>query len=83
MVSCRLLQFRRCIDTLRVGEGTKLSLMRKSDFLPSPHLAAPESSAIAQAVGDKVEAAYRRGKMRAKRHELMRDWERFCAGTVR
>jgi integrase len=34
--------------------------------------------AIAHAVGDKVEAAYRRGNMLAKRHELMRDWERFC-----
>ena len=34
--------------------------------------------AIAHAVGDKVEAAYRRGNMLAKRHELMADWEAFC-----
>jgi integrase len=34
--------------------------------------------AIAHAVGDKVEAAYRRGNMLAKRHQLMRDWEQFC-----
>jgi integrase len=38
--------------------------------------------AIAHAVGDKVEAAYRRGNMLAKRHELMRDWEAFCNRSV-
>jgi hypothetical protein len=37
--------------------------------------------AIAHAVGDKVEAAYRRGNMLAKRHQLMADWERFCGGA--
>jgi integrase len=36
--------------------------------------------AIAHAVGDKVEAAYRRGDMLAKRHRLMADWEAFCNG---
>jgi integrase len=36
--------------------------------------------AIAHAVGDRVEAAYRRGNMLAKRHELMRDWESYCDG---
>jgi hypothetical protein len=34
--------------------------------------------ALAHAVGNKVEAAYRRGNMLAKRHQLMRDWEAFC-----
>jgi integrase len=34
--------------------------------------------AIAHAVGDKVEAAYRRGNMLEKRHALMADWEAFC-----
>jgi integrase len=34
--------------------------------------------AIAHAVGDKVEAAYRRGNMLAKRHQLMADWEAYC-----
>ena len=34
--------------------------------------------AIAHAVGDKVEAAYRRGNMLAKRHQLMSDWESYC-----
>jgi integrase len=34
--------------------------------------------ALAHTVNDKVEAAYRRGEMLAKRHALMRDWERFC-----
>ena len=39
--------------------------------------------AIAHAVGDKVEAAYRRGDMLAKRHRLMADWEAFCNGKSR
>jgi integrase len=37
--------------------------------------------AIAHAVGDRVEAAYRRGDMLAKRHQLMADWERYCNGA--
>jgi integrase len=36
--------------------------------------------ALAHAVGDRVEAAYRRGDMLRKRHQLMADWERFCNG---
>jgi len=36
--------------------------------------------AIGHKVANRVEAAYRRGDMLAKRHELMRDWERFCNG---
>jgi integrase len=34
--------------------------------------------ALAHAVGDKVEAAYRRGTMVEKRRDLMADWEAFC-----
>jgi hypothetical protein len=34
--------------------------------------------AIAHAVDDKTEAAYRRGTMLVKRHALMRDWEKYC-----
>jgi integrase len=36
--------------------------------------------ALAHAVGDRVEAAYRRGDMLAKRHALMSDWSTFCEG---
>jgi hypothetical protein len=36
--------------------------------------------ALAHAVSDKVEAAYRRGEMVAKRHKLMADWQKFCDG---
>ena len=35
--------------------------------------------ALAHAVGDKVEAAYRRGDMLQKRHHLAADWAAFCA----
>jgi integrase len=38
--------------------------------------------ALAHTVGDKVEAAYRRGDLFAKRRELMEAWARFC-GTTR
>lgn len=38
--------------------------------------------ALAHAIGDKVEAAYRRGALFEKRARLMRDWAKFC-GTVR
>lgn len=34
--------------------------------------------AMAHAVGDKVEAAYRRSDLLKKRHKLMSDWEVFC-----
>jgi integrase len=37
--------------------------------------------ALAHAVSDKVEAAYRRGTMLAKRHGLMADWESYCNGS--
>jgi integrase len=35
--------------------------------------------AIAHTVSNKVEAAYRRGDLLKKRHQLMADWERFCS----
>jgi integrase len=38
--------------------------------------------ALAHAVSDKVEAAYRRGDLFEKRRRLMDDWARFC-GNVR
>ena len=37
--------------------------------------------ALAHTIGDKVEAAYRRGELLAKRNRMMRDWSRYC-GTV-
>jgi integrase len=37
--------------------------------------------ALAHAIGDKVEAAYRRGDLFDKRRRLMGDWAKFC-GTV-
>jgi integrase len=37
--------------------------------------------ALAHAVGDKVEAAYRRGDLFQKRRQMMDAWARFCATT--
>lgn len=38
---------------------------------------------MAQAVEDKIEAAYRLGDLFAKRRRLMDDWATFCAMPVR
>ncbi len=38
--------------------------------------------ALAHAVGDKVEAAYRRGDLLAKRKQLMDAWARYCAESA-
>lgn len=35
--------------------------------------------ALAHAIGDKVEAAYRRGDLLAKRVQMMEDWANFCS----
>ncbi|MNL80408.1 Prophage CP4-57 integrase [compost metagenome] len=37
--------------------------------------------ALAHAVGNKVEAAYRRGDLFEKRLAMMNDWAEFCART--
>jgi len=37
--------------------------------------------ALAHAVGDRVEAAYRRGDLLQKRIKFMRDWEACCAAV--
>jgi integrase len=38
--------------------------------------------ALAHAVGDKVEAAYRRGDLFEKRRQLAEEWARYCDGTA-
>jgi integrase len=38
--------------------------------------------ALAHAVGNKVEAAYRRGDMFDKRRKIMDDWADFCTSKV-
>ena len=35
-------------------------------------------AALAHAIGDKVEAAYRRGDLFEKRRQLMNAWARYC-----
>jgi len=39
--------------------------------------------ALGHAVGDKVEAAYRRGDLLQKRRQLAEAWARFCSGGVK
>lgn len=38
--------------------------------------------ALAHAIGNKVEAAYRRGDLLNKRQEMMKQWEQFCTGRL-
>lgn len=38
--------------------------------------------ALAHAIGDKVEAAYRRGDLLNKRQEMMKEWEKFCLSRI-
>jgi integrase len=38
--------------------------------------------ALAHAIGDKVEAAYRRGDLFIKRRRLMEDWDKYCGQPV-
>ena len=38
--------------------------------------------ALAHAVSDKVEAAYRRGDLFEKRRKIMDDWAGFCSNMV-
>ena len=38
-------------------------------------------AALAHAVGDKVEAAYRRGDLFEKRRHLMTEWSNFCGNA--
>lgn len=39
--------------------------------------------ALAHAIGDKVEAAYRRGDLLEKRRALMDEWAAYCCGLHR
>jgi integrase len=43
----------------------------------TPHAVA--EAALAHTIGDKVEAAYRRGDLFAKRARLMAEWADYCA----
>ncbi len=45
----------------------------------SSYLPEVAEMALAHAVGDKVEAAYRRGDLVAKRTEMMEDWAKYCS----
>jgi integrase len=45
----------------------------------SPELA---EMALAHTIGNKVEAAYRRGDLLEARRQLMNDWEAYCMGTM-
>lgn len=38
--------------------------------------------ALAHVVGDKVEAAYRRGDLFEKRRDIMDDWAAYCGANI-
>jgi hypothetical protein len=45
-------------------------------------LGAQRNHALAHAIGDKAEQAYRRSDALARRRELMDTWSRFCDGSA-
>ena len=45
----------------------------------TPHPREVAEMALAHTISNKVEAAYRRGKLLIKRRELMDEWARFCS----
>ena len=49
---------------------------------PTSHARWP-SMALAHTIGDKVEAAYRRGDLFAKRAQLMAAWAKYCEAPCR
>jgi integrase len=78
-----------------VSDMTLVAVLRRMNVAAVPHgfrstfrdWAAERTSypnevcemALAHSIGDKVEAAYRRGDLFEKRRRLMRDWASFCA----
>jgi integrase len=62
--------------------GTARSSFRDWAAECSSHPSEVCEMALAHAVGDKVEAAYRRGDLFAKRIALMNDWGAFCEGAA-
>lgn len=68
----------------RMGRGEITVHGFRSSFMDWAHeqTAYPKvviDQALAHAVGDKVEAAYRRGDLFEKRRRLMADWGKYCA----
>ena len=68
----------------RMGRGDITVHGFRSSFMDWAHeqTAYPKvaiDQALAHAVGDKVEAAYRRGDLFDKRRRLMADWGKYCA----
>jgi integrase len=47
----------------------------------TPHQGDVAEAALAHAIANKTEAAYRRGNLLEKRKLLMQDWAQFCAAT--
>jgi integrase len=68
----------------KYGYGCSIHGFRSTfrDWAAEETNTAPEVAemALAHAVGDKVEAAYRRGDLFQKRRQLSEDWANFCSG---
>lgn len=72
-----LLQLMRGTDSEYVPHGFRSTFKDWcSETTNYPNIVSEQ--ALAHAIGDKVEAAYRRGDLFEKRKRLMRDWAKFC-----
>ena len=63
--------------TVAEGMGGTRLLPQSSDPAERRCLNVVAEMALAHAIGDKVEAAYRRGDLFEKRRRMMRDWGKF------
>lgn len=63
--------FHACKRPDRLNGGVKAA--ERTNY-PNPVV----EMALAHAIGDKVEASYRRGDLFAKRVRLMADWAKYC-----
>lgn len=81
----------------RLSDMTLVAVMRRMDVAAVPHgfrstfrdWAAERTNfprevaemALAHTIGDKVEAAYRRGDLLEKRRQMMNEWAEFCCSS--
>ena len=71
-------QYDKCIEPLERGSAMLEDLGQRQPLTARDR----EEMALAHAVGNAVEAAYRRGDLFEKRCRLMEDWAKYCGTPV-
>jgi hypothetical protein len=79
VISFPVIALRYSFTSLDVTSWQLLYISRLSERTNYPRDVS--EMALAHAIGDRVEAAYRRGDLFEKRRRLMADWATFCGRT--